>query len=265
MHKPKSQPALILLLMALGLGTSLLIGLSGQTATEILKPAPQTNVRDSNNDLRATFPVVEYSQERSSDASRKAKSLKYGKIPILDPSITANSEEVAFLEWETGLPALPVDKSQIIVVGKVVEANAFLSNNEVSVYSEFKIEIEDVLKNESVRSLERSNCILAERQGGIVRFPSGFEKWFHVAGQRMPTVNGRYLFFLSYDFPGLGMQERDLYLLTAYELKGKQVVPLDDPAGGTHPIARKYKGKEASVLFEDLYKSLRKSSIKSTN
>ncbi|MBA3634268.1 MAG: hypothetical protein H0W58_15870 [Acidobacteria bacterium] len=74
----------------------------------------------------------------------------------------------------------------------------------------------------------------------------------------MPKVGSKYVFFLTHKFPLYGYQEQDLYLLTGYELKNGKVFPLDNPGGGTHPVATFYKGKEESILLDDLQNALEK-------
>ena len=210
------------------------------------------------SEYKATFPVVEYSYESIADPIRRAKSKKYGRVPMIDPNIGENSREVSITNWEVGLSALPIDKSQLIAVGKVVDAKSYLSDNKASVYSEFSIELERVFKNETSNN-KKATRVLAERQGGVVRFASGFEKWIFVEGQGMPLIGEKYLFFLTNDFPGNLNQKDDLHILTAYKLKDGRIFPLDNPGGGTHPIAKDYLDKQTSVLFDDLSKSLHNS------
>lgn len=71
----------------------------------------------------------------------------------------------------------------------------------------------------------------------------------------MPKVGSKYLFFLTHEFAFYGYREKELFLLTAYELREGRVYPLDSPDGGSHPVTTFYKGKEESVLISDLIKS----------
>lgn len=261
MSKKKLQ-ILVVLLMVGALSVPFLISSRAQTDDEQSQLREKKKWDDSEKETKATFPIVDYSTAEIAEPIRKVKSKKFGRIAVINPNTTENTVETAVLDWETGLPALPVEKSQIVVVGKVVEADAVLSENKASVYSEFKVEVEKVFKNETAQKLKDGDYVISERQGGIVRFPSGVETWFRIAGQQMPTEQKRYVFFLSYDFPGLAPQKEDLNIVTAYELADGRVIPIDNPGGGTHPIARQYKGKQASELFTDINKALRKSSRK---
>lgn len=232
-----------------------IVVLYGQKTTE--DPKRRVEQKDDLASFKATFPIVEYSNADISEPLRREKSKKYGKVAVVNPNVLDNSQVGAHLDWEVGLSALPVDKSRIIVMGKVVQATAFLSENKASVYSEFEIEIGQIFKNDRMNELKIGDKICAERQGGVVRFATGFETWFFIGGQKMPSLQKQYLFFLSNDFPGIGTHAKDLHILTAYELTDGTVVPLDIPGGGTHPIAKYYIGKESSVLLSDLSDSLR--------
>lgn len=207
--------------------------------------------------LRDTYFVVEYSNQSFLESDKKLKGQKYDKDNIIYPEITKDVREYSYLDWEVDLPALPIDRSQVIAIGRLVDAQAHLSSQRKSVYSEFKIEVEKVYKNSNKDKFENGKYVVAERDGGVVRFPSGYKAWYSVSGQQMPKVGSRYLFFLTHDFPRFGHQKRDLFLLTAYELRNGYVFPLDNPGGGEHPISKVYRNKAESILFNDLEKALK--------
>jgi hypothetical protein len=230
-----------------------IIALRGQTTPSMERQAQEARVQE----VKATFPRVDYSYESVSDPARRAKGRKYSKIiKTIDPNITKDGHTVFHVDWEVGVKALPVDKSTVIVSGTVVEAAAFLSDNKENVYSEFKIKIERVFKNEPNAELKEGNYLFAERDGGIVRFPSGFETWVFVRGQGMPTKGKRYLFFLNRDFPRTGISKNSLNVLTAYEIKDEMVIPLDTPGGETSPFLI-FSGKKWQLLLETLKKELK--------
>jgi hypothetical protein len=221
------------------------------------KPAPiSTQDRDSlKKAIRNTFPKVAFDQDNASDESTRDKRSKYDRISVLDPKSTANAEATSSIDWESGLPALPVNQSEIILLGNIKDARAFLSANKGSVFSEFQIDVTEVFKNSTSRKLSRGDALFVEREGGIVTFANGSETWFRLSGQKMPQVGKKYLLFISHEFPWIG-NKNELYLITAYEIDNDNVIPLDFPGGG-HPIAETYKGRTPSVLMRDLLKALR--------
>ncbi len=249
-----------IIILVIFLGLPFLMILQGQTSKEGSSPLAESETsKQLKDEIKKNFPHVNYENERVIDEDRAVKSEKYNKYRVLEPGITTDSREVSFVDWLTATSPLPVLESQIIILGKVTNVQAFLSTNKNSVYSEFEIEIEKIFKNSSQQEFRNGKYINAEREGGIVRFPSGKETWYLVAGQQMPKVESEYIFFLTHEFPSYGYKKQELFLLTAYELKNGQVFPLDNPHGGTHPIATFYKGKKESTLLEDLQNALKSS------
>ena len=201
---------------------------------------------------KKNFPAVEYpSDQLIPDEARRTKSKKYDKYIVLNPNIVEDSEEISFGHWLKSTNALPIIDSDFVAVGTLIDAKAFLSEKKTSVYSEFKIEIEKVFKG-SDALIENKKFVRAEREGGIVLFPQGVKTWYHVSGQGMPSVGGRYLFFLTHDFPQYGRQSKDLFLLTAYFLQEGKVQPLDSADGGTHPTATHYLDASEAKLLSDV-------------
>src|SRR5213075_2263983 len=66
---------------------------------------------------------------------------------------------------------LPATESNIVVVGQVVDTKAYLSPDKTGVYSEFTVQIEELLKNDSRSTLYSGATLVAERPGGRVRLP----------------------------------------------------------------------------------------------
>lgn len=243
--------------------TFLLIFISLAVGIFILRPVGQNRneaaelkpifVPKTDQDIRDTFPIVGYPGQFSSDEDKR-KSEKYDKglglLPF-EADIPRDLEAAIALDWSKDLKALPVDQSDVILVGKVVDAKAHLSLKRRSVFSEFRVEIENILKDSGHKAFENKKILTAEREGGIVRYPSGHKFWYRVPGQRMPRIGERYLLFLTDNFPIYGRQKQDLYLLTGYELKEGLVFPLDNP-GDSHPLVSTYNGLEESKLFRDL-------------
>lgn len=206
------------------------------------------------------IPIVDYeakpsgartqqAQQGDADAARKSKGRRHDKeLAVRDLDAGGNSV-LAFSHWDATLPALPVGRSGLVVVGQVVEAKAFLSNDNTGVYSEFSVSIEQVIKNNSSAPVFHGDLVSAERRGGRVRFPSGRVTAYGNRGQGMPSVGQRYVFFLE-------RNPEQYTILTAYELRSGKVYPLDgkDAPGGADSewAGNAYKETDESKFLHDV-------------
>lgn len=203
------------------------------------------------------FPTVDLNSPEPSDASvrtrRANKSKKYNNKS--QPKISDLTNVTFVVNEELGkLPALPVDQSSVILVGEIVSAKAYLSEDKTSVYSEFDVRIETIFKNKSRQALTPGHSLPIERFGGRVRLPSGKLFIAAVDNQDMPQVGSRYLLFLTNDFLGAKHSDEDFNLLIGYELKAGKVFPLDR-VSSRHPISR-YLDADESTLIADLSSAL---------
>jgi hypothetical protein len=167
------------------------------------------------------YPVVEAEEVEPSDPAERAKLKKqkqrYDKdSPFSRPG--PSDAEIAFLpEWQFNFPALPVAKSDAIVVGEVLKAEAHRSENKLNVFSNFEVKVEEVLKGSN---LTAGNVINVQRLGGFVKYPNARKVLFRLVGNGMPGVGARYAFFLN-------VLDEDYRISTGYELGTDGVNPLD--------------------------------------
>ena len=172
------------------------------------------------------FPTVDYEEPRLHDtAENREKKEKKKRFNELGNWVYATTEPhirqtVSLVGGYLQIPALPVAKSDIILIGVVGEARANLSENRRNVFSEFKVAVETVLKtsNEQVRE---GAVLTVDRMGGFVKYPNGQKILYRRSGMYMPKIGGRYLFFLS------SINKHDYGVLTAYELTETGAIPLD--------------------------------------
>ena len=230
-------------------GGSLLAAYRGQSQIDKKTRRPEVDF--------TRFPIVDGAATEPGDAAAQAKRAKKGKkyntkyLPVI-----TESYHVAFLVNESlvGLPALPIDKSSVVLLGEIVDAKAHLSEDRTAVYSEFEVRIQRVFKNTSKRILAPGSSVEVERYGGRVRLPSGKIVISAVDHQDMPLVGSVYLLFLTNDLLSGGRNDDDFQILMGYESKNGKVFPLDKTTSN-HPISR-YSGLDESVLLADLTSAL---------
>jgi hypothetical protein len=231
---------------------------SGRTLYKQEQSVQRETQKNANDDL----PIAGYDAgeltESKEHALRKLRGKHYDAWGVINET-TKKGGMIIYSEIE--YPALPVAQSDFIIIGEVVEAQAYLSNNKSGVYSEFTTRVNEIIKQDNKTFLALDTLIATERPGGRVKFPSGGVVKFRFIGQGMPRQGRQYLFFLKRN------EERENYtILTAYELRAGKVFPID---GTVAAIGNKvwpfdtYKGADKLRLLTDLQHEIAHPSQKS--
>ena len=254
----KTSFLLFALLVTLGITVSVTLRGHSQNQNKTASPN-QDNLKKAAEDF---YTITDYDSPEPADpqkrALRQARGKRYG-VPAqkgVDPKRFMITEKKGdFLGGPSSHapaePAIPIVQSDAVIIGEITGAQAFLSEDKTAIYSEFKVRIEEVLKDGSPASLTHDSEIVAERSGGAVRFASGKITRVGFEGKPLPRIGRKYLLFLKYSAEG-----QDFILITAYELRAGQVYPLDGltlegKALWPYEAYQKYKGAdEASFLNE---------------
>jgi hypothetical protein len=168
------------------------------------------------------YPVVDSDEPEPTDPVEKAKLKKqqqrYDKdAPFRHPG--PKDVEVEFLpEMQFDFPALPVTKSDVIVVGEVLYAEPHRSENKLNVFTNFEVRVGEVLKGSN---LSAGSVINIQRIGAFVKYPDGRKVLFRLGGNGMPVVGGRYALFLK-------SVDEDYVIITGYEFGVEGMMPLDN-------------------------------------
>jgi hypothetical protein len=181
----------------------------------------------------AVTPVVDFDAPAPADPQEKAVRRARNKLYDYagDPaeakkfSLTEKSEPILLdLPLNDGPKEspIPVQQADAVVVGKVTDARAYLSNDKTNVYSEFTAALEDVLLNDRSGSLYAGALITTQRRGGTVRFHSGKTLVRGQLGRTMPQEGQRHLLFLRKNEDG-----QTFSIITGYALVNGKVIPLD--------------------------------------
>ncbi len=242
-HKKTASTFVILITLVAVLATMTLRGQSQKEPT----------FKEQEGDRHRGMPVVDSWAPESPDSqtrsNRKLKGKRHDRQssqPIEEaPSI---SGRIWSSHWSQGLTAIPADKSDTVLIGEILDAQAYFSNDKTGIYSEFTLLVEEALKGDAATSFPSGSRVTIERFGGAVRFPSGVIQRYETAGQRMPRIGRRYVLFLK----RIKLEE-DFSLITGYELRGGEVFPLDGASEeeGTQKFPfDEYEGFDATVFLK---------------
>ncbi|MGI8734376.1 MAG: hypothetical protein ACR2LM_13875 [Pyrinomonadaceae bacterium] len=236
-----------LITLAFALAALVVIGIGAQQGQRSEKY--EELMKASRKALDEQLPIVDYNEPKPTRAAererRLAKDRRHnlgGSPPIVEGMTGAST----VYHWPEDFPALPVEESTTIVIGKVSEAKAHISDDRSGVYSEVVVDVEKVLKDEA----GIASAVVAEREGGRVRFPSGSEFRYFVDGFGIPKVGHTYMLFLKQ------LNDGGFSILTGYELLNGQVIPLDH--SGVVPFDR-YKDSDADRFVSEVLESIKKS------
>jgi hypothetical protein len=202
----------------------------------------------------AELPVVDFTEfdpVASTDPTRAAKNRRHNQDISTDgtraPRLSEEMDGVGSLpmtHWSAE-PAFPIT-SDVIVIGTIREAKAYLSEDRTDIYSEVSLPVEEILKADPQYRLKIHGTVTADRRGGAVRFPSGKIVRSAYWGRGIPSIGHRYLLFLK-DAGDSGFS-----IVTGYELTGKGVIPLDGLPRSDDSVYRNYESlrntSEASLL-----------------
>ena len=214
-----------------------------------LRPVPPgVSMRDELRKIlpkHSTLPPVAQWQEPSipqdpQDQERRVhrerlKGLNKYK-PILDPGVReingqAESIDLTFIDevqiikpGEIADPAgLPI-RGCVIVIGTVSSGNAYVTQGHTLVFSEYKVEVQEVLKADPASVISARDMLTIWRSGGSIQFPSGHITHYIIGGRGFPELGTQYVFFLRRPDKTVD----DYAINTAYSIKDQAVSPLDD-------------------------------------
>lgn len=219
------------------------IGIGAQQGQPVDKYAD--SIKASRKALDEQLPIVDFNEPKPTEplakAKRQVKDRRHNlrKRPISD----GVTEMSTVYHWPTDFPALPTAQSTTIVIGKVSEAKAHLSDDKSGVYSEVVIDVDQVLKDEA----GVASTLVAEREGGRVRFPSGSIFRYFVDGLGIPKVDRCYLLFLKQ------LEDGDYSIVTGYEFRDGRVLPLDESSVVQFG---KYRGLDEARFINEVRESI---------
>ena len=198
-------------------------------------------------------PIVDYadSTHNKNDPKRHSKGKRYDGGGV-QKNGTADGLVTHFSDWEFNVSAIPAGVSDAVVVGTVINSKAYLSPDATGVYSEFTIQVHEILKDRS-GTVSTTTTLAVDRAGARVRYPTGKIVKYVVSGQSMPRVNQRYVLFLT-------LEDQDFKILTGYALQAGRVYPLDRVE-----TFKKHKGVDEATFLNQVRNAINSGSSRTSS
>lgn len=179
------------------------------------KRTPTPEVKDTR-DL-SKYGLVDFSSTAPLAPERFLVNRRYDNQGWVAPTVYPEVGGVGRVTEDDLSPSLPIAESPLIVVGEIVKAVAYLSNDKLGVYTEFTIRINETLKTDKAAV----KTVIADRDGGVVIYPGGQRVLYQDSNVKLPKLGNIYVFFLVRD------ESPNFRILTAYELKDGSVQQME--------------------------------------
>ena len=146
------------------------------------------------------YPIVDFAAAADpSDAAererKKEKDKRYEKRPFIitkpQPDVTGSTLFDNELRPES---AFPFKESKLVITGVIL--GSLMSSTKSTVYSEYSVRIERILK-QAGQEIQVGQLVDMDRMGGRVRYPNGAVILYLNDWQDLPELCERYLFFLD--------------------------------------------------------------------
>lgn len=207
----------VLVTIAISLGT-----MTSHSQKDTSKEQDNSSVKDLTK-----YPIVDYAASLPLNAiereERILKNKRYDNQDWVKKNPHPNTSGVGRIDEIPPPPIIPTSESDLIIIGEVINANAYLSNDLKGIYSEYDVCVKSVLKEDSSNKIESGDSIVMDRRGGCVRYPNGQKVYYLASGEDLPSVGSRYVLFLTAD-----KQSPNYKILTGYEIKDSKIIPLDN-------------------------------------
>lgn len=185
-------------------------------------PPETRKTPDYSRYSQVDFDAAPDSLTASQLEERSIKNKRYDLKATIMANPPFDAESVIAYDVEPYPDAIPA--SRLVIVGRVSDAKALLSNEKKGVYTEYSVIIDKVLKADEERPVKPGNVVVVDRPGGVVRYPTGQKVLYVVDGQTLLAGNGRYVFFLDTDDP----RNPNYKIVNGYSLNEGKVMALDN-------------------------------------
>lgn len=215
----------IWILLTVG-GIAIAIGFGIPFRTEGQRETKPKDDERSLSKLLAGFPVALFEAplplNEAERASRTTKSRRYdGRSGMVMQDEPQSDGSNVLFDAAPSRKTLPIEESTLVITAEAVDAKAFLSNDKLNVYSEFRFRVDEVIKDESAK-VKVGAYVMADRIGGQVLYPNGKKMLYYVSGLLLPRLQNKYLLFLA----GNGASE-NYVIVSGFEFDGSKAYPLN--------------------------------------
>jgi hypothetical protein len=211
-------------------------------STEASVKSPDTRQSDSSQAVQSVVPKpgghpVDEGSIQETPAQRAARLAKNARYNGGVCDLTAAAPDRLCIDqvWPRSLPVIPLDQSDIAVLGLVTSMQPHLSSDHTHIYTEITLSLEEVFKSPRNQRLKANQSVVIDTIGGAITMPSGQTARDNTRIDFLgkTRVGNRYVLFAKKIH-----HKKDLTLIRGYELRDGQVFRLtEDGNPGDVPVS----------------------------
>ena len=120
--------------------------------------------------------IVPEEPESSNPQEREARRAKNRRYNAGGPDLTVErppDSEIFFRQVWPAVDFIPVSDSAVVVTGRVLKVQPYLSSDRSRIYTEITVEVDDLLKRDRNNRLSAAHTVVIDRLGGALKMTTG--------------------------------------------------------------------------------------------
>ena len=175
--------------------------------------------------------IVAEEPESSNPKEREVRSAKNTRYNTGGADLTVERPQDSEILFEQVWPAvdfIPAAESAVVVVGRVIKAQPYLSSDLSRIYTEITIAVDDLLKQDQDKRVTATKTVVIDRLGGALKLKTGRIARDEIQIDNLGNLElgRRYLVFARAINDG-----KDISLIKSYELIDGKVFTNDSRPG----------------------------------
>jgi len=198
-----------------------------------------------DSDIVAEEPEPSEPKERE---ARRAKNMRYNTGGS-DLTVIGPNTEIFFEHVWPRVEFIPAAESAVVVTGRVVKVQPYLSGDRSRIYTEITIAVDDLLKRDRSQVLSAAHTVVIDRLGGALKLKTGrvVRDDIQIDNLGKTNLGKQYMFFARAVNGG-----SDISLIKSYELVDGKVFTNDSrPSRLISTLPGVPKAWEAEATFVD--------------
>lgn len=162
--------------------------------------------------------IVAEEPEPSNPKEREVRRAKNTRYNTGGADLTVERRQDAEIFFEQVWPAvdfIPAAESAVVIVGRVIKVQPYLSSDRSRIYTEITIAVDDLLKRDQGNRVAANKTVVIDRLGGALKLKTGRivrdDTWIDNLGS--PQLGQRYVVFAR-----AINDAKDISLIKSYEL-----------------------------------------------